>query len=45
VPFNSAASYCDIRYKQGDEMRSMKAAVAEDKDYELRLLKVEKLAV
>ena len=30
------------RYKRGDEMRSMNAADAEDKDYELRLLKVGK---
>ncbi len=28
------------RYKRGDEMRSMNAANAEDKDYEQRLLKV-----
>jgi hypothetical protein len=30
----------DGRYKRGDEMRSMNAANAEDRDYEQRLLKV-----
>ena len=39
----STRTRCDSggRYKQGDAMRSMQAADAEDKDYEQRLLKVD----